>query len=150
MKYYRVGLNDYVLTASTGPRELLFIKHKKTGALSVIEQQRSKAADDQACKTASFDYSVHKTVPNESMFGQSQDLVKHQATTVDDFETRELTVRRYRYAQGKSVKWAPYRIDGQIFMLPYRIEPPLRTDTRLLQPRSAKKTATKNNKTKEV
>lgn len=138
MQHYRVGVNDYVLTTSNGPRELLFISWKGHSGHFAMEQSRRPDTPAEDSKTTyEISHRHRRQFPSESLYLHSLKLIRGFNNSVTVITTPKLMIERYQFDFPNSIKWAPYRIDGKIYFAPYKIAP-LSTADILLKPEPAK------------
>lgn len=138
MQHFRVGVNDYVLTTSSGPRELLFISWKSHSGHFVLEQSRRPDTPTDDLKTSyEIGHRHRRQFPSESLYLHSLKLIRSFNNSVTVITTPKLIIERYQFDYPNSIKWAPYRIDGKVYFAPYKVGPLSRADI-LLKPEPSK------------
>ena len=121
MQQYRIGSNDYVMSTTTGARELLFVSSNAQEQHFVVEQARHRMPVTDGT-TYHLESKIRRPAPNKDLFVQSMTAVSRFAERLDEFNTPRMHVTRLQFRPQASVKWAPYKCDGLVFFMPYTVE----------------------------
>lgn len=118
--HLRISVNDYVMSVSTGQRELLFIEYTKREHYCVLEQPRRR----QDVKPGDPKYlMVHRSVkriPCKSLFDQAKKVFTSKFES-EIFVCEGRTITRVQFGPQVSVKWAAYKVDNAIYFAPYTV-----------------------------
>ena len=121
MQQYRIGSNDYVMSTTTGARELLFVRSNAQERRFVVEQARHLMPVTDGA-TYHMESKIRRLAPNKDLFIQSMVAVSRFAKRIDEFNTPRMHVTRLQFRPQASVKWAPYKYNGLVFFMPYTVE----------------------------
>ena len=126
MKHLRKGVNDYVMSCSSGSRELLFVSNDVHSKYTVHERHRQTSVPVDG---AIFDMwaKVNVELPL-SVFVQSMERLQSQATVALHFNTPKTHVTLLRFSAFEVIKWSPYLVNGATCFAPRCVGQLLSTD----------------------
>lgn len=131
MQHYRKGTNDYVMTTSTGQRELLYVEGYGRDGFLVLEQARHLVFDTQ--RTLKHNYKIRYALPARSLFEHSMQLIRASGCRVDTFTLGSVKVTRFQFRPLEVIKWAPYNFEDGVYFMPYAVRQASMSDILILQ-----------------
>ena len=132
----RINNNNYIVSRMSGPRELVYVEGTVNCRRSVIEQPR-RPRNYELNAEYTFNTSKKHYIHNEAVFNYSLAIMSALGSA-EFIEVASRRITRIQFSPQYTIKWAIYRVDGEIYAAPYNIGYSSVSDILIKQPNAPK------------